>query len=50
MLKQQLIKLVNYRKYGGLHFVNIGRFGVSFYVKSTAKKPEQPKGQLSLFG
>lgn len=26
---------MNYRKVGGLHFVQVGRFGASFYVKRT---------------
>lgn len=35
-------RLMNYRRHGGLHFITIGRFGMSWYVKRwkpTVKRP-----------
>jgi hypothetical protein len=45
-LTMKLKKLVSYQRVGGLHFVKLGRFGASFYVRAAAKAQQPAQREL----
>lgn len=39
---------MSYKKVGGLHFVNVGRFGASFWASKPQASREETKGNTGL--